>query len=488
VSTVLPVDDRFARLADALADPRERHAMETMLPGYLRTQRWFGGQARNVAQASFAGWLDLALEADGCVCVVDTLDTEGVATRHQVYLGISETDGSPAVIDALEKPDIRESLRSIILQGRRLQGQGVVLSGAPQAGQEAAVEGLESALLSVEQSNTSIVFGGSCILKVYRRLEEGPHPDVELLSALGQAGFDAVPALLGAATLSGPDGLPAAAMTLQSFVPNEGDGWEWGVESARRAIDACETPEQLLRWLDADPGSVAGAEALGRVIAEMHAALASATGPDLAPLPLGPGYATDLVAEIRREAAATAELAGLALPGDTAILAAIEALGRAQAAAIAQPGLATRVHGDLHLGQLLRSAGGFVITDFEGEPARPLSERRQRQSPLVDVAGMIRSFDYAGQTAARALPGGADRTSLATAWTEAMVAAFLSAYWETAETAPTTFLPPASSRLHLLHLFELRKALYELRYELNNRPDWATIPIASIIRLGSTIA
>jgi maltose alpha-D-glucosyltransferase/alpha-amylase len=220
----------------------------------------------------------------------------------------------------------------------------------------------------------------------------------------------------------------------------------------------------------------------------MHAMLAMATGPDLSAENLSLRHLASLQAEIRSEAAATAELAGLALPSDTAVLAAIDALVSVHAPSIDQPGLATRVHGDYHLGQVLRSAGGFVITDFEGEPARPLAERRQRQSPLVDAAGMVRSFDYAGQAAGRARPGGEDKGAVAAAWTEAMVAAFLSGYWKTAEAAPVAFLPAAAARMPFLHLLELRKALYELRYELNNRPDWADIPIASIIRLGSIVA
>jgi trehalose synthase-fused probable maltokinase len=486
MSGVIPVDDRFERLADALEDQGERHALESLLPAYLRTQRWFGGQARGVTAAIFAGWLDLGLETDAAVCLVDVTDEAGLTTRHQLYLGISSSDDVPAVVDAIEKPEVRDLLAEVALHGVRLEGRGLSLAGIPTGVDGVSLHGLESRVVEGEQSNTSLVFGSSGILKIYRRLEGGPHPELELLTALSAGDFGAVPQLWGSGQIRDAEGFEAAALMLQAFVPNEGDGWAWGVECARRALEACSSRREVPGWLEAEEGTLQGAAELGRVTAQMHAVLAQATGPDMAPEPMSASHVEALAEAARREAAATGELLRATGHAHDDALAVLDAAARVPSPLAEKPGLRIRIHGDYHLGQVLRRAAGFVITDFEGEPARSLAERRQRQPALMDVAGMVRSFAYAGQAGLRGMeePGG--REELGWAWTEALAQAFLEAYWREAAHAPVAFLPEEPDRSTLLRLLELRKALYELRYELNNRPDWAAIPLASIIRLGAT--
>jgi trehalose synthase-fused probable maltokinase len=324
-----------------------------------------------------------------------------------------------------------------------------------------AVVALDERRLDGEQSNTSVVLGERLLLKLYRLLEPGPNPDLELPRFLSQAGFARVPAVAGYVRYVPARGEPSAAMMLQAFVPGAVDAWRW-----------------LLNELSAASSSDAALDAVGRIgeiTARMHDALAAR--PDDPAFPVRDASADDLRSW---RAAAQHQLDGA--------LAALGGLGNEQRDRLARiaPQIAggldglmtgrnvrvTRVHGDYHLGQLLRDRSDFWVIDFEGEPARPLAERRQPQSPLKDVAGMLRSLDYAARTVDRSETAG---SFIPEAWLDGARRSFLESY--------------RSSGGHLdnalLRAFELEKACYEVRYEANNRPDWVWLPLQALERLAA---
>ncbi|MFC7478602.1 malto-oligosyltrehalose trehalohydrolase [Dankookia sp. GCM10030260] len=336
---------------------------------------------------------------------------------------------------------------------------------------------------SAEQSNTSIRIGEGAILKVIRKLEEGVHPELEVGRFLtGEAGFAATPAMLGWIELDGATGAGAVTLSvLQAFVPNTGDGWSWVLDRLARP----ESHEEATVWLDR----------LGRRTAEMHRAFATDTAdPAFRPEPVALEDreawvgAAEAMARRALDGLATArerlgpEARGLAKD----LLARGDALIQRLRTALAQaPDFAkTRHHGDYHLGQVLVADGDAVIVDFEGEPMRPLEERRAKHAALRDVAGMLRSLAYAAAAAARALP---EKEQDATyghllAWEKAASRAYLDAYLEAAR--GSVFLPAdrvAAERV--LRFFMLEKALYEVVYELANRPDWVAIPLRGVLAL-----
>jgi maltokinase len=303
--------------------------------------------------------------------------------------------------------------------------------------------------LQVEQSNTSVVIGGSLILKVYRLLEAGENPDLEVSAFLTGAGFADTPAVAGHVRYEPDVGEPAAAAMLQAFVPSTGDAWA-----------------AMLAALATGPDrATALAATIGAITSRLHTALASR--PDRHDFPARPattaetaGWRAAAEDELARAIASVAgtdheRLVQLA-PAVRARFA--DAFGRA-----AGDEIVTRIHGDYHLGQLLaREDGAFSVIDFEGEPARPLAERRRPASPLRDVAGMLRSLDYAARVTQR------DTNFDADAWLPYGRGAFSDAYGRAGP---------------LVEAFELEKACYEVRYEASNRPEWLWLPLAAIERI-----
>jgi len=374
--------------------------------------------------------------------------------------------------------------------------------------------------LTGEQSNTSIVLGESAILKVFRKLEPGIHPDIEVSRfLLENTGFRALPALAGWIEYAGEAGGASSVAGLYRFVPNRGDAWVHTLTALDRFFNAASrsaadpfsvSGQAALRRMAGDYFATAGA--LGRVTAELHLALASASAehPDFTPEPVSAADTQRWIEAIRREADQVFEDVGRrleAIPGSfpPAVQNDLAALVR-QAADIRQrmedlrllasPGVVKiRLHGDYHLGQILRardpiaSGGEWIILDYEGEPARPLEQRRLKHSPIRDVAGLMRSFDYAVQVALRNfqtddfMVRNANRV-WGGAWLDAARRHFLDAYLESAGNAP--FIPRQPGGFHrVLATFELAKAIYELGYEMNNRPDWIWVPIQGIVSRGS---
>ncbi len=349
---------------------------------------------------------------------------------------------------------------------------------------------------SAEQSNTSIRIGDGAILKVIRKLESGVHPELEVSRFLTEAaGFTAIPSLLCWAELDGAAS-GAGAMTLsilQAFVPNEGDGWSWMLERLARGAEAGEGEafDEAARWL----------RRLGRRTAEMHAAFESDTDePAFRPERV---QANDIQSWIAAaQATARRALDGLAdaaklAPQDRDLAEALlkrrdEVVERLQAMLGEVPAFAkTRHHGDYHLGQVLVTGEDAIIIDFEGEPLRPLAERRAKHAALRDVAGMLRSFAYAAAAASRALPQDLSRAEWdaaegrLAAWEADASRAFLDAYFEAAR--GSSFCPAdRADAEQVVRFFMLEKALYEVAYELANRPDWVAIPLRGVLALLDT--
>jgi predicted trehalose synthase len=331
------------------------------------------------------------------------------------------------------------------LEFRTVEGEGLGFEMA---------EVVQARPMGAEQSNTSIVFGDEHVLKLYRRLEAGPNPELEVLRALAAAGFANAPRLEGALTTEGPP-LETALASVIGLVPAAGGGWELTLESFRD--DPSWLPERAWR--------------LGEVTAGLHAALAASDDdPHFAPEEPSAEALALLAAEIEEEIATTFA----SLPADDALGAVAH---RAEdlrdlvqeLAAVGPAGLAIRTHGDYHLGQVLWADGDWVLLDFEGEPARSLPERRRKRSPLRDVAGMLRSFAYAA-SAAGVEPG----------WEQRARGEFLDGYLGAID---QRVIPSGDALDRVLAIFELEKAIYELGYELDNRPDWVHIPVAGIQRL-----
>jgi maltose alpha-D-glucosyltransferase/alpha-amylase len=381
---------------------------------------------------------------------------------------------------------------------------------------------------SAEQSNTSILYGKDYILKLFRRLQPGENPDVEIGRYLTEsAHFSRIASFLGEISITPASGEKTTVAMLQQLIPNSGDGWEWFVGQIEsvlaRSVDLAVPKEQprgsflhdsepLPEMMQPALESLEAAALLGQRTAELHLALA-APSENAAFVP-EPITSEDLAYDADRvEAQLKATLDALRLQlasldeatADAAALLLsrrVELIARArQIASLPVHGRRIRIHGDFHLGQTLRAGGDtayeakhgdFVFLDFEGEPARSLAERRRKQSPLKDVAGMLRSFSYAAHFALRHLrdeeaestrEAASDRLiAWARFWENAASTRFLQAYRQTIAANPALLPEPQSSQA-LLDVYLLEKALYELLYELNNRPTWLRIPIFGILSL-----
>jgi maltose alpha-D-glucosyltransferase/alpha-amylase len=371
---------------------------------------------------------------------------------------------------------------------------------------------------SADQSYTSIFYGGRLMLKLYRRLESGINPDQEIGRYLTEeVGFDRILPFAGAIEYVTGTGETQTVALLQAAVENQGDGWHWILEELGRYYERCAAfVEQTLTHASAGPDgappgsgivseamglSLETAATLGRRTAELHKALSAGSGdPAFTPEPLNVNDVTRVLDSVRNDARKTLDLLEQnihRLPSDVAAEAEIVAgrkteimLHLDQLQSVNIHATRIRIHGDYHLGRVLRAQNDYLIIDFEGEPVRPLSERRAKTSPLKDVAGMIRSFGYAAFAGlshhSSRRPGEFARfLDFGRAWEKQMASVFLTAYRTTANDAD--FLPSDLGEFEaLLNMFLMERAFYELRYELNNRPAWVRIPIQGIYDLIAT--
>lgn len=520
--------------------------LQAAIARQIVTRRWFGAKARTIRDLKIIE--SIAIAPDARLLLLEIEFTSGPSEIYQVPLSYVEPEaakpfladsadyawarvrfaGSPdagLLIDPLVDADFCRSLLAIVGSRARLPG----LHGELTAWQSAAFhsladqpeEHLSPSMLEAEQSNSSVLFGEHLILKLYRRVEMGTNPDVELAAYLTERGFAHSAALGGAIEYRRLGEPPWTLAALQAFVPNQGDAWRHMLARmgeflsrtlaldepnqqaqlpAGRLQQAARRPIPPLAW-QLLGRSLNDAELLGTRTAELHLALAMETAdPHFAPEPFSKldqsrwcedagALTAETFAQLRQQLPqlepAVALLASRVL--------ALEPVRNEQLRQVAtEPIHAAKIrcHGDYHLGQVLVAGDDFVIIDFEGEPSRPLSQRRQKLLALRDVAGMIRSFHYAACSAAASAiaesPGESDRIHrLAQDWYYWMSAGFLGAYLRAA--AGGVFLPAADDEFdRLLDACLLEKAVYELRYELNNRPDWVYLPLGALVGLLDT--
>ena len=500
--TAATLVSRFAR-PDALA----------AVAGFLGRQRWFAGRSRTETglevvdvvplrdDAELAVWLVIVGigYADGgtetyqlplCRRPVGRAAVTADGDPRLVILGV-EGDEPVAIYDALADADAVDVLLAAMAHGSRVRGAAgeVVFEDHGMAG-VAPVGTAAVRPLGREQSNSSVVRGDLELLKVQRRLAAGVSPELEMTRALSAVGFSSVPRPLGSAVYHPDRGEPQLLAILQPFLHNGSDGWALALTSLRvHYADAEEmtTPGSDQRTAAATAGATFAPEAarIGEVTAQMHLALLRDDLPEaLRPRPVDRAGLAGWVSAME------ADLDALLAQDDQSLEPLRRRRGRigalyAAAAGLDEVGPAIRVHGDYHLGQLLRTDEGWTVLDFEGEPDRSIAERRRPQSPLVDVAGILRSFDYAAAAALaeRAAPGSPEFERLidsGEAWAQANREAFWAAY--TARTLGSDLLPPPEATAVLRRAFELRKAVYEVAYELGHRPDWVTIPLRFLVQ------
>jgi trehalose synthase-fused probable maltokinase len=481
----------------------DRKRLEEQLPAYLPTRRWFRAKTRTVEQLHVFDVVPLP--QDFCICVLEIVYRgEG---RDIYLLPLCATDQEAFDERAFGDERFRDLLLESIREARSFKGERGNLVAARTAAFAALPDAYRSPGTSfvsrAEQSNTSIIFRDRFILKLFRQIEPGINPDLEIGHFLTRQHFTHTPALLGSLEyrLEGDEASYAAGM-LQQFVKNEGDAWKYTLDSLAAFFTSVResgaAPQEASGLLDP---YLASARLLGRRTAEMHMALAAGAGDRaFAPEPYTPSDGARLSQELSAQATRTCTLLRERLPSlsGTAAQEAEQVLANesrireklAEAAdSAALDVLRIRLHGDYHLGQVLFTGDDFMIIDFEGEPARPLSERRSKGLALRDAAGMVRSFQYAAYAAlfaeAAEAPLDDSRQLLdpwAAFWYEQTSAAYLEEYFAAA--GQQRFLPAgAPQRKALLDAFLLHKALYEVAYELNNRPDWVRIPLRGILSL-----
>jgi len=447
--------------------------------GYLGRQRWFAGKGRawQVTGTATIGELAPGVRIDTVTVGYDDGGTEtyqvplvGYAAQqeHLAHAYVGEETGPDGtrrhVYDALQDKDATVHWFEGVAEARTVGGldfhRDPTLTELPPGG--------PSIVVGAEQSNTSVIFGDTVIVKVFRKISPGINPDIEVHAALAAAGSTHIAAPLGWLEGSWTDAtgerLTASLAMAQTFLRDATDGWELALTSVRDLYAEAD--------LHADEvgGDFAGeAKRLGAATAEVHMALAAA-------LPTGRLEGKDLDdvvdgmrTRLERTAAEVAELT----PYVEALRSAFDDL-----AALDAPVEVQRVHGDFHLGQVMRTLDGWKLLDFEGEPARPLAERRGLESPVKDVAGMLRSFDYAARHLLADYPLDQQREYRATEWAERNRDAFCAGYARVGGPDPRT--QPV-----LLRAFETDKAVYEVLYEARNRPSWLQIPMAAIRRLAA---
>ncbi len=449
------------------------HGMAELLPAYLGRQRWYAGR-RELA----AGDVEI-LEAGELYS-----STEGRHRLHWFVVGVAgdryqlligeRPAGEPAgflngheeaFLGALEHTYCYDAALDSELARQLLP---VVTAGAEHSARVRPI--------SAEQSNTSLVFDDRVIVKFFRRLLDGPNPDVETTTALARAGFDHVARPVGRWRRSGMD-----LAFAQDFLAGGTDGWALAQTSLRDFYNS-----------ESDQPSEAGGDfageacRLGRVTAELHRTMADVWGVDRDRLRSGEW--AQLVDDIERRLATSApriaeatrdEPAGDDLAGEVRSV-----VGRLRA--VTDPGPAVRVHGDYHLGQVMRTDGGWYVLDFEGEPGRPVDQRLRPASPLKDVTGMLRSLDFAARFALGTAGAGIAPRDRAGAWEGHNRAAFMAGYLGV--DGVEALLPQDPGRDLVLAAYELDKALYEIAYEAAYRPSWVAIPAGTIARIVARLA
>jgi maltose alpha-D-glucosyltransferase/alpha-amylase len=504
-------------LSKALISPAAKLVEDEALPQYIAKRRWFSLKDQPIKAARVTYLVDIGDDADEILLTVVEVKTTGATTHWLLPLAVLWEDQPSAALanmlavarvrrgprvglltDAFALPSFAHRFLSCLASGKEFASDEGVLRFQPtEAGRDPLEASLKAEvnLLAAEQSNSLLTIGDVAMLKMYRRISAGRHPETEMNRYLTSQGFAHAPALLGDVVHVAAEGAQATLAIALQFVRNEGDGWSWMLDHLTRVLEA-EAPAEPVAGsradLLADCDAIAGA--IGRRLGEMHAILAretsnSAFSPKTADGGDAAGWAKKVEQRVQKAVEAITgvqtwqreqdqERAQELVNRQTSIAAAVRALAESGAGT-----LMTRIHGDFHLGQVLVASGDAHIIDFEGEPSTTIAERRAKTSPLRDVAGLLRSIDYVGATlidrqAIRAVPvDEAQRDQLIDRFGARASTAFLRAYWETAG------LSSGAGTRALLDLFLIEKAAYEITYEAANRPTWIGVPLAGMARL-----
>jgi maltose alpha-D-glucosyltransferase/alpha-amylase len=518
---------------ESLLDSHTRTLLERdALSGFLARQRWYAGKARTSTRARFVDWALVDAKPPLFLCIVEVDYDSGPSERYSMVLATATNEiaqqveqhrhaailarlsgaRSGILYDGMTDPVVANRVMDIIRRGGRISFRSGSMrvsfsetAGAPFARDEGA---LRVQIPLVEQSNSSVLVGDKYLLKVFRRLQLGENPDIEVGRTLGARANEArVPALLAWAQYEAEGVLPTSIAMVQQQVPSRGSAWQ-------RALDEmeayCERAMVAHRGRDHAERSPAGAlaiedtmgayrvtiELLGRRTADLHRTMAGIDADGFGVRDFAREDLEKVVRDLKSHAARALDIARSrreTLREDAAqrldrllalapqIDAAIEGV-----LGVEDAGKRIRTHSDFHLGQALEVDGDFFFIDFEGEPARPIAERRVPQSPLRDVAGMLRSFSYAARAGLRTFvetnPDGRGLLEpWIAAWEQQASTIYLNSYTKTIGDAG--LLPLGPNRDLLLRALLLDKAFYELAYELNNRPDWVDIPLDGLLKL-----
>ena len=539
---VLVVDKSW----EAVLQGTARATLENVLQSYIQPRRWFAGKAREVKNVTIRETITVpAVDRKTFVLFLDVDYVQGDPETYLLPLAFSTGEeaqrlqqdqphlviapirvtksGEAGVLhDAIASREFSLALFDALARKRLLKGVHGEAEGFATAAfrKLRGEQPLEPSLGRAEQSNSAIVFGDKFLLKAFRRLETGRNPDLEISAFLAEHEFPHTPTLAGGIDYKARDGATRSLVILTQFVPNAQDAWEYTLDALGRFYERVRalSPEDgavppithLLGDVQNGLPPVAherlgayqeSARLLGQRTAELHLTLASdKDAPDFAPEPFNPFYQRSLFQSMRNQALQNlgllrqrvASLPESVRPEAERVLALQEPIiKRLRALADSRiTGARIRVHGDFHLGQVLHTGKDFLIIDFEGEPSRSLSERRIKRTPLRDVAGMLRSFQYAAHAALFAqLDHGLIQSehaghleNWARFWSHSISVIYLRAYLEKASEG--NFLPATHEELRtLLETNLIHKAMYEIGYELNSRPTWLKIPLQGVLRL-----
>jgi maltokinase len=452
-------------------------ALTDLLREWMPHQRWFGGKGREWADVTEEGFFLDQAHPVLSVHRVRVTYTDGVTETYLVPLSwrdhhaddlasafvgaVPGRDGDTYAYDAMRDRDATVPWLTHLVNASTIGPMHFHPVGV-----DYIPDGVPGDVISTEQSNTSLVYGQEAIFKLFRRVEPGLNPDVEIHEALRRTENPHIAPLLGHVEIDDPDpGVePATVAMLQTFVPNASDGWRLATASVRDLY-----AEGDLHADEVGGDFAAESERLGAATASVHADMAKVLPTQPADRSWFAAVAEQMTRRLEDAVGVVPQLAGH-VDGLRAIYDAV--------AGSTESTVRQRVHGDLHLGQVLRTATGWIVLDFEGEPARPLAVRRELDSPLRDVAGMLRSFDYAARHMLVEQPDDPQRAYRAQEWAVRNRTAFCTGY------AAAGGLD-VSGGSPLLRAFEADKAVYECVYEARNRPNWLMIPLNSLSRLTS---
>jgi maltose alpha-D-glucosyltransferase / alpha-amylase len=508
-------------LAKALVSPAAELVENEALPQYIVKRRWFGLKEQPIKATRIAHLVNIGDEVDEILLTVAEVKTTGATTHWLLPLAVLWEDQPSTALsnmlavarvrrgrrvglltDAFALPSFGHRFVACLASSKELASDDEVVRFQPTETGRSQLEAslkAEVNLLAAEESNSLLTIGDVAMLKIYRRVSAGEHPEAEIERYLTEEGFTHAPHLLGEVVRVASDGTPFTLAIAVGFVRNEGDAWSWILDHLNRALHmiapatSADIPESDLL---SDCEAIVAA--IGKRLGELHAILSHETSdPAFAPEVADASDAADWA----RKAVERVQTAFEAISGQQiwerdqdrdraqtllsqrdSILEAVRNLADFGAGT-----LMTRIHGDFHLGQVLVKDGDAFIIDFEGEPSASIAERRTKASPLRDVAGLLRSIDYAGATfiereGVGAVPvDAAQRDHLLAQFSARAATAFLRAYWQ------ATFWQNGTAARNLLDLFLIEKAAYEIAYEAAHRPTWIGVPVAGFARLASRI-